>query len=204
MCHLCGHFRSSNGWSAWLWMDTSLLLGYQRNRGQARQAPPRVQHKNCCWWPEQSGPAKEGPLPRLRHSHLSLSLPDCIVKRGLKGGRQKHCLVQAVLSSMEGCSEWVLLLFLLFFLWERVAEALGGGSVTDGLWVTAAFVDGGVCLNGRRAASLPVWPPEAGVGGGMGAAGRGTGGFDYGSMKGLRHNELVCKFTSMLSWGTVL
>lgn len=125
MRHLCGRFRSSNGRSVWLWMDTSLLLRYQQNRGQARQAPWRVQHKNCCWWPEQSGLAKEGPLPRPGHSHLSLFLPGCIVNRGLKGGTQKRCLVQAVLSSMEGCLEWELLLFLLF-LWERVAEALGG------------------------------------------------------------------------------
>lgn len=117
-----GCFRSSNGWTLWLWMDTSLLLRYQRNRGQARQAPQRVQHKSCCWWPERRRLAKEGPLPGLRHSHLSLFLPDCIVNRGLKGGRQKRCLVQAVLSSVEGCSEWVLLLFLLFFCgrgWRR-------------------------------------------------------------------------------------
>lgn len=79
----------------------------------------------------------------------------------------------------------------------------GGGSVTDGLWVTTAFVDGCVCLNGGRAASLPARPPEVGVGGGMGAR-RGTGGFDYGSMKGLRHNELVCMFTPVLSWGAVI
>lgn len=51
-----------------------------------------------------------------------------------------------------------------------------------------------VRLNGGRAASFPGWPPEAGVGGGMGTR-RGTRGFDYESVKGLRHNELVCMFT---------
>lgn len=56
-----------------------------------------------------------------------------------------------------------------------MVQTLGGGSVTNGLWVTIAFVDGGVCLNGGRAASLPAWPPEAEVGGGMGAR-WGTGG----------------------------
>lgn len=163
MHHLCGRFRSSNGRTVWLWMDTSLLLGYQRNRGQARQTPQRVQHKSCCWWPERRGLAKEGLLPGLRHSHVSLFLLGCIVNRGLKGGRQKRCLVQAVLSSMEGCLEWVLLLFLLFCKrgWQR---HWGGGSVTDGLWVTTAFVVGGVCLNGGRAASLPAWPKKMGLG----------------------------------------
>lgn len=163
MRHLCGRFRSSNGQTVWLWMDTSLLLRYQRNRGQARQAPQRVQHKSCCWWPERRGPAKEGPLLGLGHSHLSLFLPGCIVNRGLKGGRQKRCLVQAVLSSMEGCSEWVLLLFLLFCGrgWRRHR---GAAAWRMGFWVTTAFVDGGVCLNGGRAASLPACPPKDGVG----------------------------------------
>lgn len=154
-----GRFRFSNGQTVWLWMDTSPLLWYQRNRGQTRQAPQRVQHKSFCWWPERRRPAKEGPLPGLRHSHLSLFLPDCIVNRGLKGGRQKRCLVQAVLSSMEVCSEWVLLLFLLF-LWERVVEALGGGSMTDGLWVTTAFVDGGV-PEWRTCCLFPCMAPKS-------------------------------------------
>lgn len=92
---------------------------------------------------------------------------------------------------------------LFLFLVGEGGGGAGGGSVTDGLWVTIAFVDGGVCLNGGRAASLPAWPPENGVGGGMGAR-WGTGGCDYGSVKGLQHNELVCKFTPVLSWGTVL
>lgn len=153
-------------------MDTSLLLRYQRNRGQARQTPQRVQHKNCCWWPEQSGPAKEGPLPRLGHSHLSLFLPCCIVNRGLKGGRQKRCLVQAVLSSMEGCSEWVLLLFLLFFF---VGEGGGGtgGRQRDGWALGHHCFCGWRCvwmedvlplsLHGPQKLGLGVWWVQGGV-----------------------------------------
>lgn len=128
--------------------------------------------------------AGEGGSAAWARTLPSLSVPAWLYcKQGPQRGKTK-----ALLGS--GCFELHGRLFRVsaapvpsFFVREG-GGGTGGGSVTDGLWVTTAFVDGGVCLNGGRAASLPAWPPEDGVGGGMGVR-RGTGGFDYGPVKGL-------------------
>lgn len=67
--------------------------------------------------------------------------------------------------------------------------------MTDGLWVTGAFVDGGVRLN-RDVLPLSLRAPRTPEGSGGRGARQGAGGFDYGPVLGPEHNDLVY----MLQW----
>ncbi len=148
MHHFFGHFECSKGQPLWLWMDTSLLLWYQRNGGQALPTPLRAPHKRCCWWPERRGLVRASPVPQPRHSLFSLF---CLVTlcRGPGRGRTKGSRFRFYLKVFGVCATPKPSL-VLGRGWPRTGE-LGrrgvGVSVTDGLRVVGAFVDGGDCLN---------------------------------------------------------
>lgn len=132
MHHFCGHFGCSKGQPLWLWMDTSLLLWYQRNGGQALPTPLRASHKRCCWWPERRGLVRAGPVPQPRHSLFSLFLPGYIVQGARPGQDKRRAAGRAVRVPCEGvwsvCYPKTLSCF-----GERVAADWG---VAEGGWVS--------------------------------------------------------------------
>ncbi len=132
MHHFCGHFGCSKGQPLWLWMDTSLLLWYQRDGGQALPTPLRAPHKRCCWWPERRGLVRAGPVPQPRHSLFSLF---CLVTlcRGPGWGRTKGSRWPGGSDSMWRCLECVLPQNPLLF-WGEGGRGLG--SWGGGGWVS--------------------------------------------------------------------
>lgn len=125
---------------------------------------------------DQSEEGWRGRVPGLEPDP-PISLCSCLLVLWMGGRRwagQKRCMVQAVFSSVQGCSDWARLQVLLF--------SVGWGRWRDG-WALGHQRFCRVRLNGRRAASFLAWPLEGEVRGWQGAR-WGAGGFDYGFVKG--------------------